>query len=51
MSDCKQAHTPCPTGYVDWQYWAFQKSKTHKQTLCPVCGLYAIWVPKAKSNG
>ncbi len=41
-------HTPCPSGYVQWHYWADQMSKTHKQVRCPGCGLLSLWVPKPK---
>lgn len=40
-----EKHTPSPPGYSDWHEWAAEKSKTHKQTRCPGCGLWAIWVP------
>lgn len=38
-------HTPEPTGYLQWHAWAEEKAKTHIQERCPVCGLWAIWVP------
>lgn len=42
--ECK--HTPSPEGYIQFHAWAEKKSKTHRQIRCPVCGLWAIWVPK-----
>lgn len=39
-------HTPEPTGYVAWHVWAEEMAKTHKQSRCPGCGLWAIWTPK-----
>jgi hypothetical protein len=44
--ECK--HTPRPTGYLPFVEFARVKSKTHRQERCPVCGLWAIWVPKKK---
>ena len=44
MRGCK--HTPCPKGYLGWHSWAEKKSKTHQQTRCPNCGLYAVWVKR-----
>jgi rRNA maturation protein Nop10 len=41
---CK--HTPHPDGYLQHAAWAEEKLKTHRQERCPVCGLWAIWVPK-----
>lgn len=48
-SECPRAaelHTPCPSGYTDWEDWAADKAKTHEQERCPECGLWAIWKPK-----
>jgi hypothetical protein len=28
--------------------WADIMAKTHKQTKCPHCGLYMVWVPSKK---
>jgi hypothetical protein len=44
----KANHTPCPSGYIHWHEWAEKKIRTHKSTRCPICGLYAIWVPRTK---
>ena len=41
----EDAHTPLPGGYVARQLWAEQKARTHKQTRCPGCGLFAVWEP------
>lgn len=41
-------HTKCPTGYSEWQEWARRKMKTHRQVVCPACGLWTIWVKKTK---
>jgi hypothetical protein len=35
-----------PSGYGARYVWAHQLMKTHKQTQCPTCKLYVIWVPK-----
>lgn len=43
---CPGEHTPQPTGYLAWHHWAEKKAKTHVQRKCPVCGLWAIWVPR-----
>lgn len=47
---CAPQHTPCPSGYLAGHAWAEKMSKTHKQTRCPACGLWAIWVPKENAN-
>ena len=39
-------HTVLPKGYVQRHRWARSMQSTHKQTKCPACGLWAIWVPK-----
>jgi len=44
MKDCK--HTPMPEGYIQRQEWAEKKMKTHIQSRCPECKLWAIWTPK-----
>lgn len=46
-SDCpnKDAHTPSPSGYLDWHAWAERMIQTHKQAQCDTCGLWAIWLP------
>jgi len=36
-------HTPCPEGYIQWQSWAENMAKTHKQRKCAGCGKYSIW--------
>lgn len=41
-------HEPSPSGYVDCIDWAKHMGKTHRQTRCEGCGLYAIWEPKKK---
>lgn len=41
----RDLHTPLPHGYVARQLWFEQKARTHKQTRCPGCGLFAVWVP------
>lgn len=46
MTDC--THTVCPPGYVEWHEWAAKKHRTHVSTKCPGCGLYKLWVPRAK---
>ena len=39
-------HTPHPIAYGASQAWMTQMQKTHKQTRCPDCGRWAIWIPK-----
>jgi hypothetical protein len=46
--ECK--HTPHPEGYVAFADWREEKTKTHTQHRCPVCGLWAIWKPKSKKE-
>lgn len=41
-------HTPRPTGYLNWNEWAADMAKTHRQQKCPGCGLWLIWKPKAR---
>lgn len=45
---CAPKHTLSPFPYLQWMAWAEEMAKTHDQTRCPDCGLWAIWVPKAK---
>ncbi len=45
-TDCSDKHTPCPEGYVQKSKWARKMIRTHYQTKCSVCGLYAIWVKR-----
>jgi hypothetical protein len=47
-SKCQKLHTEQPQGYVQWHAWAEEKSKTHKQKVCPECGRLEIWVSKQK---
>ncbi len=49
-SPCPNAknHSQSPELYLDWMSWAEKMSKTHKQVRCPGCGLFKMWVPKAK---
>ena len=49
---CPQAdrHTPDqPEGYQEWHAWAEEMGKTHEQQLCPGCGFYKIWIPRAST--
>jgi hypothetical protein len=41
-------HTPMPDGYLARQERAEELMRTHRQTRCPGCGLWAIWVPKGQ---
>lgn len=43
-------HTEGPNSYLAWHEWAEEMSKTHTQKKCVACGLYVIWVPKARSS-
>ncbi len=48
-SDCPNvsAHSDDePAGYVEWHEWAEEKAKTHDQSKCDACGLYAIWTAR-----
>ncbi len=50
-SDAAKFHAPDePTGYLAWHEWAEQKAKTHRQSKCPTCGLYAVWTPKKETT-
>ena len=42
----KANHTPCPSGYLEWDKWSDKMSETHNQKRCPECGLWVIWEPK-----
>jgi len=42
--ECK--HTPHPRGLREHLDWQEEKAKTHRQERCPICGLWAVWVPK-----
>lgn len=46
----RRRHTPCPEGYMAWHEWAEKKGRTHRAVKCPGCGLYAIWVRKARKR-
>ena len=40
------AHTPGqPAGYGERAKWAMEMGRTHRQTKCPGCDLYVIWLP------
>jgi len=41
--NCKKGQ---PEGYLHWHVWAKEKSRTYKQSKCPVCGLFTIWTKK-----
>lgn len=38
--DCRPLHT-----YPD-EVYSRDRSRTHHQRQCPVCGLWALWIPK-----
>jgi hypothetical protein len=46
--ECANAanHTPMPDGYLERHEWARQMLRTHKQTRCPQCSLWVVWVPQ-----
>lgn len=48
LGPCQNAanHTPVPFGYIARAEWAERMAKTHRQTKCPGCGLWMIWVPR-----
>lgn len=48
-SICQDKHTTAPAGYLQWQSWAAEMAKTHRQTQCPDCGLWAVWIPKKEA--
>lgn len=37
-------HTPHPVGFVEWNLWAEEMGKTHKQVRCKTCARFVIWV-------
>ncbi|MFF3928209.1 hypothetical protein [Streptomyces hirsutus] len=39
-------HTPHPVRQFAHEAWAQQMLRTHKQTRCPGCGLWKIWVER-----
>lgn len=41
----KDTHTPS-VPYMDFHEWAERMNETHRQTRCPTCRLWAIWVPR-----
>lgn len=43
-------HTPLPDGYSARQARFIELMKTHKQVVCPGCGLWKIWVPQAQQQ-
>lgn len=51
-ADCpnRATHTPMPSGYGSWHHRAEALARTHDQQRCPSCGLWAIWVPKARTH-
>lgn len=46
MSACRNVanHTSSPDGYINRDEWAVEMGKTHRQTRCPDCGLFVIWI-------
>lgn len=49
----QQNHTVEPMldhDYLGWHRWAEEMSKTHKQTQCPDCQKWAIWIPKTNEE-
>lgn len=45
---CVHYHTPHPDGYLAHSTWADEMLKTHRQTQCAWCGLWAVWIPKGR---
>lgn len=45
MSTCDD-HVEGPDNYSAWHEWAKRHAKTHVQSRCDECGLWAIWTPK-----
>jgi hypothetical protein len=43
----RDLHTEGPSGYVQWHDWAERMERTHYQCMCPGCGRYLIWDPRA----
>jgi hypothetical protein len=39
-------HTEALTGYHEWDAWAEEMVKTHRQVRCPGCNRWLIWEPK-----
>lgn len=46
-----EPHTPAPSGYGAFFDWAEGMSEDHVQRQCVGCGLWAVWEPKAASDG
>lgn len=44
-------HNDGPDNYPAWHAWAEQKAKTHRQSRCDECGLWAIWTRRAVASG
>ncbi len=40
-----EPHTPSPDGYLQYDAWCEEMSRTHVQRQCKGCGLWAIWEP------
>ena len=45
----RSKHTKAPSGYLEWHSWATRKARTHRQTQCDTCRLWAIWIPKQET--
>jgi hypothetical protein len=53
LADCPnvKAHVKGePDGYNQWHDWAARMGKTHRQTRCDGCGLYAIWTRRGSGT-
>lgn len=49
--ECAKIHTPRPAGYVEFFEWCEMMSKRGLgQIRCEHCGLFAVWVDKAKAR-
>ena len=47
-NDMSCKHTQCPSGYLEWHEWAERMTRTHEQRRCAGCGLWAVWVRRAR---
>lgn len=44
---CAELHTPLPTDPAERAFRNAELIQTHTRTRCPVCGLFAIWLPQS----
>ena len=47
---CHHTQQPTNLSYGGSFEWAEKKTRRHKQTKCPNCGLWAIWIRRGKNE-